>query len=202
VTVGVRVRVTVGVAVRVTVGVRVRVTVGVRVRVTVGVRVRVTVGVAVRVTVGVAVAPLSSNTATGTLRLSVVPSPTCPSLFRPQHFTTPACNTAHAWPPSRLPPTCSRTTPLVIPATCLDSVRFVVVPSPTCPALFLPQHRPDPPSVTTHVVESPAVTCSTPVASPLTATGSVQSLVVPSPTCPYVFRPQHFTAPPFVTAHT
>jgi len=41
----------------------------------------------------------------------------------------------------------------------------------------------------------------TPLVRPETATGNERFVVVPSPTCPWAFRPQHFTAPPLVSAH-
>ncbi|MFO0755352.1 MAG: hypothetical protein U0359_02605 [Byssovorax sp.] len=36
---------------------------------------------------------------------------------------------------------------------------------------------------------------------PVTATGVVRWVVVPSPSWPLVFSPQHFTVPPWMSAH-
>src|SRR2546422_371593 len=71
-----------------------------------------------------------------------------------------------------------------------------MVPSPTCPWPFRPQH---------HTVPSPssAHACSAPVATrvavvrPLTATGTEELVKVPSPlpSCPNWFRPVHCAVP-------
>ena len=54
----------------------------------------------------------------------------------------------------------------------------------------------DPPSrMTAHVWRTPAEIAVTPLPSPATPTGAGRSTIVPSPTCPKSFSPQHFTAP-------
>ena len=46
-----------------------------------------------------AVALVRPKTATGTFELLVVPLPSCPLVFWPQHFAEPPESRAHEWPP-------------------------------------------------------------------------------------------------------
>jgi hypothetical protein len=64
-----------------------------------------------------------------------------------------------------------------------------------------PQHTTPPLVVTAHVWLGPAAIAATPLSSPLTATGVNRLVVVPSPSWPEEFEPQHFTPPPVVSAH-
>jgi hypothetical protein len=48
-------------------------------------------------------------------------------------------------------------------------------------------------------VEAPAA-METALAMPVTATGVVRWVVVPSPSCPLALRPQHLTVPPWMRA--
>jgi hypothetical protein len=67
-------------------------------------------------------------TKSGVERMAVVPSPSCPYEFKPQHFTLPSDIEAHEnW----LPHT-TVATPLDKPKTATGVCLFVVVPSPTC----------------------------------------------------------------------
>jgi len=77
----------------------------------------------------------------------------------------------------------------------------VVVPSPSWPSAFQPQHFTVPLLVSAHVWSPPALTLVAPLERPLTDTGVSLSFVVPSPSSPSAFQPQHFTAPPLVRAH-
>ena len=72
---------------------------------------------------------------------------------------------------------------VVMPATSTGVMRSVVVPSPSWPYLFLPQHI-------TELFVSTAHECCRPsamlvaVVMPDTSTGVVRSVVVPSPSWP------------------
>ena len=79
--------------------------------------------------------------------------------------------------------------------------RSVLVPSPSCPLQFSPQHFAAPPVVTAHACKTSALMVATPDDKPDTVTGVNRSVVVPSPSCPEALPPQHFAAPPVVTAH-
>ena len=117
--------------------------------------------------------------------------------LQPQHFAAPPAATAHVW---LLAAEIARA-PLPSPDTGVGVDRFVVVPSPSWPAKLLPQHRTAPPDVRAHAWACPVATASTPLDSPLTGTGVSRVVVVPSPSWPELFWPQHMTPPPDVTAH-
>ena len=125
-------------------------------------------------------------------------------MFEPQHFTPPLAVSAQVW--SREPsegssmPVAIATTPLVSPETSTGVRRFAVVPSPSCPALLAPQHFTPWAVVSAHAWRYPIDTAVTPEVSPETFTGVSRLVVVPSPTCPEPFAPQHFTPPLTVTA--
>src|SRR3990170_79419 len=59
---------------------------------------------------------------------------------------------------------------------------------------------PPPPVVTAHVWRVPADIALTPLARPKTSTGTLRSLVVPSPSPPKGLSPQHLTPPALVSA--
>ena len=67
----------------------------------------------------------------------VVPSPSRPLPLLPQHFTVPSVSRAHEWEPASPP---AMLVGFVMPDTSTGVVRSVVVPSPSWPWLFLPQH--------------------------------------------------------------
>src|SRR5690242_4959422 len=92
-------------------------------------------------------------------------------------------------------------TPLASPLTATGVGRLSVVPSPDWPCWLAPQHLTSPPAPTAQVWASPAVIAVTPLDSPLTATDVRRSVLVPSPSWPALFAPQHLTSPPAVTAH-
>ena len=75
-----------------------------------------------------------------------------------------------------------------------------MVPVPSCPVPLYPQHFAAPPLVSAHVWKSPEVIATIPEVSPLTWTGVDEPVVVPFPSCPSQLPPQHFTAPPVVSA--
>lgn len=75
-------------------------------------------------------------TVTGVRRLVVVPSPSWPLKFHPQHLTVPLVSTAHVWvPPVEI------STMLVSPLTVIGTSASVSVPSPRRPLLLLHQSR-------------------------------------------------------------
>ena len=118
-------------------------------------------------------------------------------LFPPQHFTPPALVSAQLVPSA----TASNTTPLFSPTTLTGVGRFCPVPSPNCPAPLDPQHFTAPPLVNAQLWLFPSATATTPLFSPTTLTGVCRFCHVPSPNCPELLIPQHFTPPPTVTAH-
>ena len=81
-------------------------------------------------------------------------------------------------------PAATAATPLVNPLTATGVSRFAVVPSPSWPRLFNPQHCTTPLLVSAQVWLPPAATATTPLASPLTVTGVNRGVVVPSPNWP------------------
>ena len=76
----------------------------------------------------------------------------------------------------------------------------MVVPFPSCPSEFEPQHFTPPVVVRAQVLTSAAEMAATPLVSPETSTGTSDSVVVPLPSWPTSFRPQHFTPPAVVSA--
>src|SRR6185312_4876191 len=118
----------------------------------------------------------------------VEPLPSSPKELSPQQSTWADCRTAQtlASPPD------IACTPIVRPLTCTGDLLSVVVPLPSSPKLFQPQHCTSPLSSRAHVYASPTAIC-TALVSPATLTGVLLLLVVPSPSCPLLFRPQHFT---------
>src|SRR3990172_3409111 len=110
------------------------------------------------------------TTSTGVARCVVVPSPSWPSKFRPQHFTPPPAVRAHVWSL----PAAICATPLPRPTTPTGVVRCAVVPSPSWPYSLYPQHFTPPAFVSAQVYASPAATAATPLPRPLTSTGVVR----------------------------
>jgi hypothetical protein len=210
VAVNVLVGVLVGVCVLVGVFVGVCVGVAVCVGVLVGTSVDVSVGVLVLVDVLVAVGSGTSNpiTFTGLLRCVVVPSPSCPAPFSPQHLIVPSIMRAQVWPPSVTPPppVSAMTFPSGGPPGDTSTLSGVwslppAVPSPNWPILSNPQHSAPLVDVTTHVCMPPT---ARPVAlplSPITSTGAAGVSKVPSPSWPPTFHPQHLALPVDVSAH-
>ena len=84
--------------------------------------------------------------------------------------------------------------------TSTGTLLLVVEPFPSWPSPFLPQHFTPPPVVTAQVWLPPAETDWTPLASPNTSTGNVLGVVELFPSWPFELLPQHFAAPPVVSA--
>ena len=125
-----------------------------------------------------------------------VPFPSCPSELRPQHLTPPALVSAQVWSP----PAAIALTPLASPLTSTGTLLSVFVPFPSWPEALLPQHLTAPALVSAQVWSPPAAIALTPLASPLTSTGTLLSVVVPFPSWPKTLSPQHLTAPALVSA--
>ena len=75
-----------------------------------------------------------------------------------------------------------------------------LVPVPSSPTVLSPQHRTAPDPSRAHAWLNPDVIASTPLLRPVTSVGMWRSTPEPSPTCPTVLLPQHFTPPPDVSA--
>src|SRR5688500_19029380 len=82
------------------------------------------------------------------------------------------------------------------------SGRSVAVPSPSWPALLLPQHLTADGFNTAHVWAPPAATLITPLARPVTSTGTgLNAPADGAPNWPRLLSPQHLTPPAAVTMH-
>src|SRR5207244_9008719 len=90
--------------------------------------------------------------------------------------------------------------PLVMPETSTGVCRSAIDPSPGLPQSFAPQHLTPPALVSAQVWKLPAATAAAPLVSAETSTGACRPVVVPSPSSPRSFRPQHLTPPPLVNA--
>ncbi len=64
----------------------------------------------------------------------------------------------------------------------------------------MPQHFTAPPPVSAQVCQAPAEIAVTPAVNPTTSTAVSAVVVVPFPSSPDELAPQHFTAPPPVSA--
>ena len=86
-------------------------------------------------------------TSPGALRSEVVPSPSWPALFRPQHLTPPAWVRAHVCESVKKPPASTSAMFVRLPAhaafahtsTGVADCR-IALPTPSCPSSLLPQH--------------------------------------------------------------
>src|SRR5215468_3756250 len=73
-------------------------------------------------------------------------------------------------------------------------------PVPSSPSALSPQQRTFPDVLTEQLCAPPAATALMDDPRPTTSTGTGLPIVVPSPSSPEAFPPQHFTAPSVVTA--
>src|SRR5258706_11146268 len=122
---------------------------------------------------------------------SLWPLPSWPKVAHPQHCVCPLLSVTHV---------CAR--PEVIhpavaysPVTALgDGYAFVasIVPLPSCPAQFAPQHFTAPPCSSAQLCDQPHDTATAPE-MPFTPSGAVAMAAVPF--SPFVPLPQHFTVP-------
>jgi hypothetical protein len=107
------------------------------------------------------------------------PSPRPPNSPEPQQYVAPDESKLHVWYAPGLTLAYLPGVPFVLTAT--GTLRFVVVPSPTWPFAFNPQHKVAPAAVCPQVCQPPAVT-DVNVAVPDTLTGDGRTLSRPSPT--------------------
>jgi len=92
-------------------------------------------------------------------------------------LTPPVLKSAQVcWPPAEI-----ALTPELKPETSTGKLLHVVVPSPSRPLLFCPQHLTPPVLKSAQVWEPPAAIALTPELKPETSTGVVLSVIVPSP---------------------
>src|SRR5438552_10668582 len=93
-------------------------------------------------------------------------------------------------------------TPLARPTTSTGVERLVAVPSPSCPQPLSPQHLTPPALVSAQLCKPEELMAMAvmPLSSPTTSTGVARLIVVPSPSWPQAFQPQHLTPPPLVSA--
>ena len=144
-----------------------------------------------------AIAPLPRpDTATGTLRRVVVPSPSWPLLLKPQHSTAPACVSAQVW----YEPMFTAATPLPRPVTATGRELLALAPCPSWPEVPRPQHTRPRLAVMAQLISPKASSAMTPASRPTTSTGKVLEVVVPSPSWPEKLPPQQRTAPALVSA--
>src|SRR5687768_13711708 len=122
------------------------------------------------------VGPDRPRTAAGMVRAVVVPSPSCPPKFAPQH-SAPDVVLAQVW----LAPVAMAVTTPPSPATSTGAQRWVVEPSPSWPDELSPQHFTLPSAISAQVCETPADTATTPADRPVTSTGVMRVVLVPSP---------------------
>src|SRR5689334_14350859 len=115
--------------------------------------------------------------------------PSCPKPLLPQQRTVPFARTAQLWEAPAPIATAS-----VMPWTATGDGRACVVPSPSLPNTLSPQQATAPLTRSAHVCDRPAA-IATASERPTTAVAVAcgVALVVPLPTCPTLFRPQHRT---------
>jgi hypothetical protein len=137
--------------------------------------------------------PPPAHTLTGlVLGSDALKFPSWPQEFDPQHWTPPAVVRAQVC----APPGAMVDTLLLRPVTSTGVARTSVVPSPSWPKLFLPQHWTPPAVVRAQVCQLPAAMAVTPLVRPVTSAGMARASVVPSPSWLKKLSPQHLTAPP------
>ena len=112
---------------------------------------------------------------TGLDRCSVVPSPSRPSEFAPQHQAAPA-----PVRPQTLSYPLDSALNFVVPETGTGTKRSTFVPFPSCPNWFVPQHQAEPPVTSTHVNPEPTATWVTaPIPLALTDSSSFGAAIDP-----------------------
>jgi hypothetical protein len=205
--VGVAVAVSVAVDVSVAVGALVFVGSGDGVLVATGETVLVAAGVFVGMTDGVGVGgDWKPTTLTGVLRVVVVPSPSWPEPFNPQH-STPRTVMAHVCASmERLPPLETSSAPLKsgpagVEMTSTGALRLVpIVPSPSCPEVLKPQHLTPELLMRTQLWLPPTVNAVAELSRLTTSSGVNELAPSPLPSAPPAPHPQHFAPPVAISA--
>src|SRR5881394_852476 len=121
-------------------------------------------------------------------RSNVLGVPTPPSALRPQHQVSPLSMRAHA---IAQPTLICATASLTGHDTGMGWLAKSVLPLPSCPHSFLPQHHGSPGVATAHVLPPPAAMDF--AASDATRNGIGELSVVPVPSWPGSLPPQHHT---------
>jgi hypothetical protein len=131
----------------------------------------------------------------GTVNGVVLARPIVATVFIPQHTTIPSARIAQVCDA----PAAIETAGLAedIPETVTGLLRCVVVPSPSWALPFSPQHLIAPSARIAQVCDAPAAIETAGLAEdiPETVTGLLRCVVVPSPSWPMLFAPQHLIVP-------
>ncbi len=130
-----------------------------------------------------------------------VPLPSCPSRPSPQQLIVPVFVITQVV----LAPAAIDAVPVVevavMPVTVVGVVAGVVDAAPaTSPSVLSPQQFMAKVFVITQEWNAPTESCVAPVI-PVTVTGVEEFVVEPFPSSACVFNPQHWTVPPFRSAH-
>lgn len=112
----------------------------------------------------------------------------------PQQYVSPRSVTAHVC----APPEFNDASRAASPFTWIGTDRAEVVPSPSWPKLFAPQHHADASLPFAQVKYPPAVMVLNGT-GPLTTCGVEAFVVLPEPSWPLPFRPQHHASPVVAT---
>jgi len=123
------------------------------------------------------------STSTGTSESPPGPPPVSDS--RPQQRALPTLGSAHVWVPPALKEVVSE-----MPTTGTAFGESVVLPSPSCPAEFAPQHDTPPSTPMLHACAHPITGGLLPLDVGVTLTGKGEDPRVPSPSWPTSLRPQ------------
>ncbi len=133
--------------------------------------------------------------AVGVALFVFVPLPSWPRLFKPQLSTVPFDNSTSVLAYEiEATSTTSETF-----GTVNGVVRFVCVPSPSCPHPLSPHTLSVRSDITTKTLLYPATSLVAPEL--ITLTGAVRYVVVPSPICPEELSPHAHTSPAVVSAY-
>ena len=127
------------------------------------------------------------------------PLPNCPLLSDPQHFRSPLSRMAQVWNEPAATATAVRPVPRSIAVDEGALVFALRPPSPNCPKLSRPQHFRSPLSRMAQVCS--CVACTAMAVRPVPRSIAVDEgalvfvLLPPSPNCPWLSDPQHFSSP-------
>src|SRR5690606_29416052 len=122
-------------------------------------------------------------TGVGRFRLSVVPSPSWPESFRPQHQASPPAVRPQVWDPAEL---VSSTVNRAVPRTAVGTPRGappIMFPFPTWPKELSPQHHAAPEPSSAQECQSPA-RIEVKAVAPATGVGDGASVAEPFPSWP------------------
>src|SRR5262245_14273396 len=142
-----------------------------------------------------AVTPVRPGTCIALDWLFVLPWPSCPSPPTPHAQTVPSDLSASVWKTPDEMATIPVSGPDAV-TTCTGEVRYASgMPAPRMDPWLAPQLQTVPSCFSATVKLSPAVIAMTSTRPPVTFTGELRVVVVPSPNWPEVFVPQVATVP-------